>query len=198
MKKTLLLIFVFVPTIYLRAQYSSDFIKTDDIYKALNLIGLNIYKYAITADSTYNFNLQYEEYLHGKCVDSSKLINNETLLMLKNVLQANLTINKDTTFLNIISQQKSDSIFTINFSFSAFLSKKEIVCSNSKYGDHKLREFASPKIKDPGKYPVLLLSTPWKQEINGKTVMRYCFPEDIQSIRQMAEHFYVISVVAIK
>jgi hypothetical protein len=196
MKKLYFFIVLLVPHLFLKAQYSDSFIKPQDIYKGLTYMGLDIYKYAVASDITYDFNLLFEEYKDGKCIDSAKLISDESINLAKNVFQKPLVISNDTSFLCFYVQQKDDSVYTFNYAYPTFSSYKRIIIQNSRLNKHGLKEFASPKISNKGKYPVLVLSTPWKQDLGGQTVYRYCFPENIEQIKKLVEHFYVFSILA--
>jgi hypothetical protein len=41
-----------------------------------------------------------------------------------------------------------------------------------------------------------MLSASWEQTIGGQKIRRFCFPEDVDQIKKLVEHFYVFSVVA--
>jgi hypothetical protein len=196
MRKTLLIFWLLSSSILLKAQYCKDYIKSDDILKALSSIGVNIYKYALTSNEIFNFNILFEEYSQGKCIDSTLLVTDDNIQVFKNLLQKSLIIQKDTTYLSIFVHQKFDSTYILNIDYSFFSTKKEIEISNLKYGQHKIREFPSPKISTQGIYPILILSLPWNQVMNGIEVERFCFPENIEIIKKMVTHFYVLSIIA--
>jgi hypothetical protein len=195
-RKPVPILFLLLLSLLMKAQTSKDFINTDDILKALNSAGINIYKFAISSGSDYAFNILFEEFEHGKLIDSALFVKTGNLKMLQ-ALNLSLSITKDTSFLRIITHQKTDDTYTMNFDYTHFaFEEKEIRVPVKKYGPHEFHEFPSPKITEKGTYPVLLLSSPWTQEIYGQTVFRFCFPNDIDQIKTMVEHFYIISVIA--
>jgi len=162
-------------------------------------MGMNIYKYAMNSEDTLNFNLLYQEYLNGKCVDSSRIVSDDVINKVNNMFHQSLIITKDTNFLEVFVQNKSDSIYSIKSVYSFFglgSMQKEIVVPYAKFGKHELREFASPKISNKGCYPILMLGVSWKQNINGQSVQRFCYPESIEQIKVLIPHFYVFSVIA--
>ena len=196
MRRLILFTIFFVTTFLSNAQYSKDYLKTEDIYKGLGLMGLHIYKYPVLSDTSFEFFLMVEEFSNGKCVDSTQLVSDENQSLLKKIYGKPLTINRDTTFLSIFVKQQFDSLYTFNFSYSFFSSHKQIILSKAQYGTHELREFKSPKITNRGKYPVLMLSSSWQQNLNGVAITRFCFPEKIDEIKLISKHFYVLSIIA--
>ena len=55
----------------------------EDVSEALKLLGVELYKYSISSSETLKFNLFFQEYLNGKCIDSSFLLEENTITRLE-------------------------------------------------------------------------------------------------------------------
>jgi len=172
----------------------------EDVSEALKLLGVELYKYSITSSETLKFNLFFQEYLDGKCIDSSYLIEEKTLNRLEHTIWKPLVIAKDTNIcLKFFCQKETDSTFLINGEYSFFgvgSIQKRINVPFSKFGRHVFYSFGSPKINGKGFYKVLLLTPTCKLVAGNHTVEYLGFSENIDEISSLVKHFYLLSVVA--
>ncbi len=194
MNKFFLLFLVCIP-VFLFAQFDKGTINNDDILKALKIKGINIFKIPIYSEKEYSFNLILEEYIHGELVDSSFFFNKEQIEMLKK-LKASITTSKDTNYLRIITTERYDSLYNLNIDYSGVnFPDLTINSSAGKHGSSEFKIFKSPYIIDKGKYPILLLAEPWSHEFEGKKITRYCYNEDINKIKQLINHFFLLYII---
>ena len=208
--KTTYLIFTVISMLLATTTFSQEYpscaipnplLKTnfEDVNEALKLLGVELYKYSISSSETLKFNLFFQEYLNGKCIDSSFLLEENTITRLEQTIWKPLIISKDTTIcLKIFCQKETDSTYLINAEYS-FLGagsiQKRIKVPFSKFGMHHFYSFGSPKINGRGFYKVLMLTPTCKQVVGGHTVEYLGFSENIDEISSLVKHFYLLSVV---
>jgi hypothetical protein len=171
----------------------------EDVNEALKLLGVELYKYSISSSETLKFNVFFQEYLNGKCIDSSFLIEENTIKSVQRTIWKPLIISKDTNCLKFFCQKVTDSTFLINAGYSFFgvgSIQKRINVPLSKFGMHHFYSFGSPKINGRGFYKVLMLTPTCKQVVGSHIVEYLGFSENIDEISSLVKHFYLLSVVA--
>lgn len=174
-------------------------INIEDVTEALKLLGVELYKYSITSSDALKFNILFQEYLNGKCIDSSFLLGENKIKSAERTIWKPLIISKDTNYLRIYCQKETDSTFLLDaaYSFFSFGSmQKSINVPLSKFGRHIFYSFGSPKINGRGLYKVLAFTPTCKQVFGNQTIEYLSFSDNIVEMSSLVKHFYLISVVA--
>ncbi|PKQ67530.1 hypothetical protein BZG01_07275 [Labilibaculum manganireducens] len=170
MKRLILFIATFLPII-LNAQKLNKELESSDINEALNMMGVDIFKFDFdSVDLNYNLTLYLEEYIEDSIMIkksfnmgkwSSDNIQKEIKLISK--------ISSDTTktfWFKIIHPNRQQTVrFDILPEFRSVHYWKEITADNIAYGK---------------KTPLLFLGMAWEDSYNGMKIRRFCWGEDVK------------------
>ena len=183
-------------------QYRSDQITNLDLLEAIELSGVNIYKYHLSPfDKKYKLNLAIDEYKDGR------IINSDTSSMDYNMYHYYLNKKKESKeYYDYIDQIKiltkaNDTILSLKTSTYVTTTYRSITIKKyDKESCYTIRAYIDSEWALNEKMPLLLYASSWKGKKWG--FQRFCGPvnlkkgnKDTDELLSSSPHYYLVSYI---